>query len=78
MNVFFAFFLYIIIALTLALVFCRNFRRQAARRDPFIVCRSCASRNECHVPHNATVCPSVEVEDEVRAVLDGIPQFKDI
>lgn len=76
MNVLFIFCMYVVFALAVAITFCQLFRRQnERRRDPFIVCRDCASRDECHVPANPSGCPSVEVEDSVREVLDGIPNF---
>lgn len=77
MNVIFAFLAYIVFALAVALTLGRLFHRQKSR-DPFIVCRSCASRNACHAPAGLDTCSTVAVEDSVRAVLDGIPQFKDI
>lgn len=77
MNVPLALFAYIVFVFVLVLAVGRRLRRNKSR-DPFIVCRSCASRNECHVPANLSVCPAVEVEDDVRAVLDGIPRFEDI
>lgn len=78
MNPLLAVLAYIVVVLALALAFCRNFRRQNERRDPFIVCRKCVRRDECRVPAGLDACSTVEVEDEVRAVLDSIPQFKDI
>lgn len=74
-NVFLGICIYVMVMLAVALIFGALFRRQDERRDPFIVCRDCASRDECHIPADITVCPSVEVEDRVREVLNGIPNF---
>lgn len=70
--------IYIVFALAVAVAFSRRFRQNERRGDPFIVCRACSMRGECRVPVNPSGCASLNVEDSVRAVLDGIPQFKDI
>lgn len=77
MNVFLGICIYVVVMLGVALIFGALFRRHASREqhDPFIVCRDCASRDECHVPADITVCPSVEVEDRVREVLNSISDF---